>query len=199
MIWLIVLAVIVLLAFMPLSLSARWNARGSYLKLRVGPVRVYLDSDWDPVGTKKRKRSASVTAAVHDHPEEETGGLLSQLLPQLGDQLYVLNELRKKLWVKRLDVKLILAGEDPCDLAMNYGKAQAGMYGLIPLLEQCFTIRRRNLKIECDFDAAETVLLARAELRITLIRFLGVCWRYARRSMQENTKTENSSKGGTSL
>ena len=74
------------------------------------------------------------------------------------------------------------------------------MNSLVPLVEQCFTIRRRDLQIQCDFDAKETVFYARAELRITLIRFLGICWRYVKSSMEEqNNTTEKSSKGGTSL
>lgn len=198
--WLIALAILILLAFLPLGLSARWDAHGSILELRVGFLRVYVEEDKNQPEGKRKKSVKKITTGRKEIEKTEEGGLLSELLPDFRDQLYFLNELRKKLWVKKLVVRLTLGGEDPCDLAMQYGRANAIMNSLVPLLEQCFTIRRRDLQIQCDFDAKETVFYARAELRITLIRFLGVCWRYVKRSMEkQNNTTEKSSKGGTSL
>ena len=198
--WLIALGILLLLAFLPLSLSARWDAKGSVLILRIGPVRVYFEEEKTQQSGSRKKSVKKITTGRRDVEKTEQGGLISELLPDFQDQLYFLNELRKKLWVKKLVVHLTLAGEDPCDLALNYGRANAIMNGLVPVLEQCFTIRKRDLQVRCDFDATETVFYARAELRITLIRFLGVCWRYVKRNMEEQKNTtEKSSKGGTSL
>ena len=69
-------------------------------------------------------------------------------------------------------MKLILANDDPCDLAVNYGRAWAALGSLMPQLERLFVIKKRNLEVECDFTSEEMVMFARADITITLARIL---------------------------
>ena len=76
----------------------------------------------------------------------------------------------RKLRVKNLQLKLILAGGDPSDLAVNYGKGWAALGNLMPLLETAFIIKKRDLEVECDFLADSTTIIAQVDLYITIGR-----------------------------
>jgi hypothetical protein len=95
-----------------------------------------------------------------------------------------------------LELKLILAGDDPCDLATNYGRAWAALGNLWPKLEEWFEIRKREVEIECDFTAGETLVIARVDLSITLGRLISLAVVYAVRALKEFLNIKNKRKGG---
>ena len=80
----------------------------------------------------------------------------------------------RKLRVNRLELKLILAGSDPSDLAVNYGRGWAALGNLMPLLEKAFVIQKRDLEVECDFLADKTTIIARLDLTITIGRIFSL-------------------------
>ena len=88
--------------------------------------------------------------------------------------LEFLSDFKSKLRVNNLELKLILAGDDPCDLAVNYGRAWVALGNLVPVLERFFVIKKRDMEVECDFTAEKTLIFARMELTITFGRILKV-------------------------
>lgn len=109
-----------------------------------------------------------------------------------------MNGFRKKLRIKRLELKLIMAGDDPCDLAIHYGRANAAMGNLLPQLEKCFVIKKRDIEVECDFEASQTVIIARADITITLGWLLVLVVRYGIRALKQYLTIQKSRKGGAS-
>ena len=103
---------------------------------------------------------------------------------------------RRKIRVNWLELKLILAGGDPADLAQNYGKAWAALGNLMPQLDRFFVIRKRNLEVECDFVSSETVIIARLDITITLGRLVGLATVYGFRGVREFLKLMKIRKGG---
>ena len=93
-------------------------------------------------------------------------------------------------------MKLVMAGDDPCDLATNYGKAWAALGNLIPLLEQVFVIRKRDLEVECDFTADQTRITARLDLTITIGRLLAIVVFYGVKILCQFLKISKTRKGG---
>ena len=59
--------------------------------------------------------------------------------------LDLLADFKGKLRVDILELDLVLAGGDPCDLGIKYGKAWAAVGNLLPQLERVFVIRKRNI------------------------------------------------------
>ena len=98
--------------------------------------------------------------------------------------------------MKELYLRLILASDDPCDLAVNYGKTWAAVGNLIPALEQWFVIKKRDVEVECDFTASEVKVIARLEITITLGRLLSLVAVYACRGIKEFIVFRNKRKGG---
>ena len=89
-----------------------------------------------------------------------------------------------------------MAAEDPCDLAVNYGRAWAAVGNLMPRLEKIFVIQKRNIEVECDFTAEDTRVIARLDLTITLGRLVSLAAVYAVRAIKEYLKFRNKRKGG---
>ena len=100
--------------------------------------------------------------------------------------------------MNRLEVKLVMAGGDPCDLAMNYGKAWTAIGNLLPRLENVLVIKKRDIDVECDFVASKTTIYVRLDLTITLGRILAIAVVYGFRAIVEFLKIKNKRKGGAS-
>lgn len=198
--WLIALGILVLLAILPLGVSVRYNSEGALVRIIAGPVRFTVfpmkkkEKKEKPKkkATSKEKKAAATTPAK----KKESGGSLLDFLPLVRVALDFLGDFRRKLRIHRLELKLILAGDDPCDLATNYGRAWAALGNLWPKLEEWFEIRKRNVEIECDFTASEMLVIARLDLSITLGRLISLAVVYAVRALKEFLNIKNKRKGG---
>lgn len=195
--WLIALGVLLLLAILPIGVSAVYNAEGPLVRVILGPVRwtVYPEKNKQKKPKEMRKAKKVTKPATRKEPEE-TGGSWTDFLPLIKTALSFLNGIRRKLRVKRLEMKLTLAGGDPCDLALNYGRAWAAVGNLMPLLEKVLVIKKRNVEVQCDFEAASTVVYARLDVTITLGRFLVLLVRYGIRALKQYIELKNQRKGG---
>jgi hypothetical protein len=141
----------------------------------------------EPKAEKKeataKKETKPAAARKKSKPSQETpGGSLLDFLPLAKLALKMVGELfGKTLHIDVLYLKLTMAGDDPCDLAVNYGKAWAALGNLWPKLDDLLTIKKRDVQIQCDFEGCETLVNARVDLTITLARLLGLLLGYGAR------------------
>lgn len=212
--WWITLGILVLLAILPLGVSVKYDSGGPLIRVILGPVRFTVF----PLPKKEKKEKKKKTAESEKtsaepqpqppqnpapppkprekKPKEETGGSWTDFLP-LGKEVFrFLNVFRRKLRLKRLELKLIMASNDPCDLAVNYGRAWAAVGNLMPQLERVFVIKKRDIEVECDFTASETLVIARLDLTITLGRLLSAVVVFAVRALVQFLKINKKRKGG---
>ena len=220
--WLITLGILTLLAVLPLGVSVRYDEGGAVVRVIAGPVRITLfprpKKDKKPKKEKKSKEKsttepaqqpaeqpeAAPTAApkaepVKTEPKEKpkaSGGSLTDFLPLVQIALDMLGAFRRRLRLNRLELKLIMAADDPCDLAVNYGRAWAAVGNLMPRLERVFVIQKRNIEVECDFETTQTKIIARLDLTITLGRILATAVVYGVKALVEFLKIKNKRKGG---
>lgn len=199
--WLIALGVFAALSILPLGVIARYQEGGPLVQAYIGPVPVKLY----PVQKKKEKKEPAkqkktVKKKENATVKKKTGGSLTDFVPLVKLALDFLEEFfHRKLRVKRLELKVILAGGDPCDLAVNYGKYWAAVGNLWPLLEKLLIIKKWDVEIECDFTSDKTLVFARVDLSITLGRLLSMAVRYGIRALKEIFKLQKIRKGGASV
>lgn len=213
--WLIALGILVLLAILPLGVSALYNADGPLIRLILGPVKLTLfprkkkpkkenpkkeakakaKAEAKKAAKAQKKAQAAEQKAKQKKPSK-SGGKLTDFLPLVKTGLAFLGDFRRKLRVNRLEVKLIMAGSDPCDLAVNYGKSWAAVANLMPHLERIFVIKKRDVEVECDFTADKTLIFARLDVTITLGRLIALVVRYGIRALRDFIKIKNKRKGG---
>ena len=210
--WWITLGVVTLLAILPLGVRVCYDSAGPLVKVVLGPVKIKVyprpkKTEQPKKETKKQPEAAPAPEEAHlpkppqppapkTSPKKEKGGSLKDFLPFVKLGLDFLGDFRRKLRVKQLYLRLILAGEDPCDLAVNYGKTWTAVGSLIPALERWFVIKNRDVEVACDFTASETLVVARLEITITLGRLLSLAAVYAVRGIREYIVFRNKRKGG---
>ena len=205
--WLVTLGILILLAVLPLGIHIRYDEDGVLGKLIAGPIKILLfPKPKKEKGTKKekpkkekkkpKKKKAASPTATAGAPAKKKGGPVTDFLPLVDVALGLLNDLRRKLRVDCLELKVIMAGGDPCDLAVNYGKAWAALGNLQPLLERVLVIRKRDIDIECDFVAPSTLITARVEITITLGRILALVAVNGFKVVKEFLKIMKKRKGG---
>ena len=197
--WAIALAVIVLLAILPLGVSARYDEAGPVIRLILGPVRlqVFPGRKKNPPREKKPKQKKKpAQTQTKSGKTQSKGGKLSDFLPIVQTILDFLWDFRRKIRVDVLELKLTMAGDDPCDLAVNYGRAWAALGNLEPQLNRLFIIKKKDMQVQCDFEADDTRILARLDLTITLGRLLALAVRYGVRVLREFLSIMKLRKGG---
>lgn len=198
--WLIALGVLVLLAILPLGFTARYNADGAVLKVLAGPVAVQVypaKKKKDKIKKKPAKEKKKKASGKAGEPsKKKEGGSFTDFLPLVSIALDLLRDFGGKLRVNRLELNLILAGDDPCDLAIQYGKACTAMGCLWPVLEEVFVIKKRDVKIQCDFEADQTLVDARLDMTITVGRLFALVGVYGFKAIKELIKIMNKRKGG---
>ena len=198
--WLIALGVLVLLAILPLGFTARYNADGAVLKVLAGPVAVQVypakkkKAKTKKKPAKEKKKKASGKAG--EPAKKKEGGSFTDFLPLVSIALDLLRDFGGKLRVNRLELNLILAGDDPCDLAIQYGKACTAMGCLWPVLEEVFVIKKRDVKIQCDFEADQTLVDTRLDMTITVGRLFALVGVHGFKAIKELIKIMNKRKGG---
>lgn len=188
--WLIFLGVLALLGCLPLGVRLNFDEGGFRAAVLIGriPVRLYPVPKWlrnMPSKHKKEEQSPEPKPKpAEPQSREQPGGGIRRFLPLARLGLELLGDFRRKLRVNFLRLRLTLAGEDPCDLAVNYGRAWAALGNLMPNLERALVIRKRDVEIQCDFQAEETTVIFAMDLTITLGRLLSLALGYGLRALK---------------
>lgn len=199
--WWITFGILFLLAILPLGASVKYDEDGSLVKIIAGPVRIKVfpakKKDKPPKEAEKKAEKKAPEPAPKSEPpmtlpreelpqkkeKKKKGGSVLDFLPLVRLAFDFLGDFRRKLRLNRLELKVTLAGDDPCDLALNYGRAWEALGNLMPKLEKWFVIKKRDLDVQCDFTASETVIYARLDITITLGRLLSLVVVYAVRAL----------------
>lgn len=202
--WLIIPALILLLAITPIGVSLLYDSSGVRLDALIGPLRLHIFPAKKKAGDKKKKPEKKKKASPQKTGQSKSaqtqkGGPITDFLPLAQLVLDFLEEFRRKLRITCIELNLVLGGGDPCDLAINYGKACAALGNVWPRLEEFFVIKKRDVKIQCDFEASQTLVTARLDLSITIGRILSMGVRHGIRVLKEFLNIMNKRKGGATL
>ena len=191
--WLIALVLVSAILFFPLGFSAIYRQNDPGVWLLIGPLhfRVYP-------GKEKKKKSIK-SSSQKEKSDLLKGGRYSDFLPIARTLYAFLGEFRRRILVKRLEFKIILAGEDPANLAINYGRACAAVGNIIPRVARLFHIKKRNIEVNCDFSAEETLVYARIDATLTLMRAAHLLSKHGIKIIKQLLELKKLRKGGAQL
>ena len=209
----ITLGILILLAILPLGVRVCYDAEGPLVKIILGPVKWKVFPGGKKEPKEKKKKAGNPPEQTQERQEEplpgppqpppakkpakeKKGGSLRDFIPFVKLGLNFLGDFRRKLRVKELYLRLILASEDPCDLAVNYGRTWTAVGNFLPVLDRWFVIKKRDVEVECDFTASETKVIACLEITMTLGRLLSLAAVYGFRGIREFIVFRNKRKGG---
>lgn len=187
--WGIFFVCLLVLAWLPLGIRVRYGEAGFEARVIVGPVKITLfprekrkkklkTADSSEKTTEETTKASSekkrpkTETTEKDEPGMQSGGSLERFVPWIRLALDFLGALQRKIRLDNLYLHVVLAGDDPCDLAVNYGRAWAVVGDLLPKLERVFVIGKRDIQVNCDFAAEKITVAARGDMTITLGRTL---------------------------
>ncbi len=193
MILLIVAAVLCGLAFLPLGFRAvyRESDPGVWLLIGFLKFRVYPKKKKDGKSQGKKKEKSG--------EKTEKGGSYQIFRPIFGTVMEFLGHFRRKIRVGHLELRVTLAGDDPSDLAVNYGRAWAAVGSLMPQLERLFVIKKRNVEVQCDFTGDKTRIYARLDATITVGRTIHLLSRHGIKIIKHLLKMKKIQEGGAEI
>lgn len=185
-------ALIALVLLLPVGIRIRYCDGILKLWYTVGPVRLLRYPEAANARVKRKKSKINIRTVL-DEPikaNRKYDSVLGDFWAELKTTLGLVWHLRPKLRIKRLVLKLHLAGDEPASLAMEYGGAWAAIGNLLPLLEEAFTLKKRQLDVDCDFSGGATTLDAKLDITIGLGRLLWCLVRYSMDTI-ENAETKH--------
>lgn len=195
--WLIAGLILLGLAWLPLGVRCRYDTDGFGAWLLIGPMRFRLYPRRERTKKQEEKPKENKISAPKKSgkaTKQKQGGSLKDFLPLLQLAKKFLSDLRRKLRVSRLEMKLIMAGDDPCDLAVNYGRAWAAVGSILPQLERLFVIKKRKIDVDCDFLGEETTIFLWMDMTLTVFRILTLAVPYGVRALREYLKYNDKKK-----
>ena len=112
--WLIALAVIVAVLWIPLGVTASYDESGAVVKLVLGFLRFQLYPGKPKEKKEEPKKEQKPAPGKPAAPKEEKkGGSVSDFFPLVDVVLDFLSDIRRKLRVDLLEIRFCMAGGDP--------------------------------------------------------------------------------------
>ena len=173
----IIAAIVITIALLPVGVKARYDLNGSFVWVKIGPI--YLKVFPLPEKGKKNEKTTKPKKSTVETPAQAAskGGsveLIKQLLPHA---LTAASRFLGGLVIKRLVVYYQAADEDPAKAAMQYGYGWAAVGLITGMIENVFTIRKRDLQVFVNFEpGAEKRIFVLAELTITVGQILRIAF-----------------------
>ncbi|NLT14173.1 MAG: DUF2953 domain-containing protein [Clostridiales bacterium] len=155
-----ILAFLILICFLRVRLLAQYDEDGFILSAYVGPFRKRILPD-DKKKQRKEKKEKARESVIK-------AGRLESLKAQLPSLKQALSRLKRKLLIKELSIHYMAAGADPAATAMYFGAASAGYGMILPLIENNFNIKNRDLRTSVSFEAAEPYIYVKAILSLAV-------------------------------
>ena len=161
----VILLVLLVLLALPVAVTVQYDNGDALIRAGIGPcrkpvrpARVGRQKDGRPCGKKQRGAGKA--------PAAPAGKKLTkaQLRPLIRLTLEVLGELRRKLLVRELTLLVTFGGADAAQTAIRYGQAWAVIGSVMPVLENTFRIRRRQVEARLDYSETEIRTMLKLEL-----------------------------------
>lgn len=195
--WLILVAVLALQLFVPIGILGSYQQGCANLWLRIGPFRTKLyPRQRQPKKKQKTDVKSSKGFEEKRSTKKKSPGSISDFFPLVNLVLDFLDTFRKKLRINRLIFNATLAEEDPVDLSIHYGQAWSALGSIVPFLDRYFVIKKRDLEIQCDYTASETVIYAELDATITAGNILAIAAYHGIRILRKFLKIMSKRKGG---
>lgn len=148
----IIAAVLFLLSLIRVGGDLEYAGGGLLVRLRVGKLHLVVYPGKVRKKEKTRKKAKTKPPAPPVSEKKGTGDtwdLLRQFFPLMADAA---GRLKRKIHIDRLDVDLTVAASDPAAAAIAYGGANAAIGMMIPILENNFIVKERNIRTRVDFN-----------------------------------------------
>lgn len=186
--WIILAAVVLLfvvISLIRLGGRAKYDADGFYAYVLVGPAKIqlYPAKPRDKENPKKEKpkkekqKKEKPKKAETDSGEEKPGtlGRVLKLLPVVGEAA---GSLKRKIRIDYLVLTVIWGAEDAASAALGYGKANAFLGMIWPLIDHNFKVKKCEWNVDVDYGKLKPEFIADAAITITVGQLVSFAFYY---------------------
>lgn len=160
----IVLGALLLLMLMPVGVRAVFEADLTVWLTLFG-IRLQLF----PGKEKPKKKKKSKKSSTEKQPKKVVPrGDLREYLKLLAK---LLGKLHRKLLIRELTLHAVFGGSEP---ELNYGRAWAVIGGIMPIIEETFRIRKRDVGAYLCAEQSEIRIIARAHAVVSFFTILRI-------------------------
>ena len=185
------LALVLLLLFLPIRLRVSWDRGDACVSVRFGPARLPHSPPGEsgsPEEEKTRKREKKQKKKKETEPKA-AGEKGKKRFSINRDQLVytletlpsilgrALRRVGRRVRIAPLKVYVLVAGTDPAETAVLYGRLTAALEAGLPLLHRVIHIREQDIRLFPDFQGEEMDLIADVgiSLRLWDLLVIGLC------------------------
>lgn len=157
------LALLLVLLQIPVSVRFSYQDGAPEAALRYGPMRLSLfpgkkEPDGDrPEEKKKPEKKPKPKKKGRRINREQILYALETLPPILGRAL---RRTGRSVRIRPLKIYVLVAGYDPADTALLYGRLEAALHGGLPLLRQAVRISEEDVRLYLDFTKRQMDVIA---------------------------------------
>ncbi|MBQ6947083.1 MAG: hypothetical protein IJN42_03460 [Clostridia bacterium] len=167
----IVVAVLTFLMFSPTFIVVQYTDKKFFVYVRLLYLIKFFvikDKSLEPESAKKAEKK--------EHEKTSPQYTVSERLEQLKIVFKLLANLLKQFCkhfkLYRLGLRINVSGDDPADVATEYGLVNALAYSIISFLNDTIRIGKKEIQIGCDYDDRETSFEIDLRFRVVLINFV---------------------------
>ncbi len=164
LICLVILVVLLLLVRIRFLVSYDEEGMVAYLKILFFKIKI-------PPDKKKVKGSPKIEAPK----AESKGGSLNKLKEIIMPAIKTLGKAIRAIRIDKLYGRITIASDDAFKTAMMFGASAAGSGILLPIMENNFKIRKKDIEVNADFEITESIakLAARISIAVWQVIILG--------------------------
>lgn len=171
-----ILAILVIAVFLLLQVPVGREIHYSSAGLRQKHIIGFLRLRKKPANKEKTKKL--VKAALSVDLNDTVSGTLSQIMLILPVLCEALGALIRKVRIKTLKLVVVWGADEPADAAIGYGRAQAAIGMIWPLIDHNFKVKKAEFDVGVDYQAKEPLASIDAVLTMPLGQAIAFVVRY---------------------
>lgn len=186
--WIILIAILAILFFISLiRLGGRalYGPDGFTAYVIVGPGKIQLfptkpkDGEKKKKTKKEKKQKQNRSPEVHNTEQQEdkpgTVGRVMKLLPVVAEAA---GALKRKIRIDQLTLTVIWGAKDAASAAIGYGKANALLGMIWPLLDNNFKVKKCDWNVDVDYGETGPKFTADAAITISVGQLISFAVHY---------------------
>lgn len=192
----VILAVLFLISLIRLGGRAKYGPEGFRFFVMAGPMTVQLI----PAGRKNKEKTAkpakekkSKPVSDEKKPGKEKSGTVGRILKLLPTVAETAGALKRKIRIDHLVLTVIWGAEDAAAAALGYGKANALLGMIWPLLDNNFKVKKCEWNVDVDYGRSEPEFTADAVITITIGQLISFIFHYGAKLLMNWSRSGKSS------
>lgn len=177
----VIVAVLFLLSFVRLGGRATFGPEGFGVVVIAGPLRIKLlpteekDKHKEIKQKKKPKKEKPAAKKETDGEKPGTVGRVLDLLPTVAEAA---GALKRRIRIDHLVLSVVWGADDAASAALGYGKANALMGMIWPLIDNNFKVKKTDFQIDVDYGKTTPEFKADAAITITVRQLISFVIHY---------------------